>query len=134
MPDPVPSPFQTPSIGLFTHDVPRLVRFYESIGFRETYRTPKEGSPEHVEVRLDGLTIGVSSVAAAVRQHGLNPQLGGRPAYILLWTDDVDAAYARITGSGAHALRPPRDFRSDLRDAWVADPDGNPLILAQKRK
>jgi hypothetical protein len=26
------------------------------------------------------------------------------------------------------------DFLSDLRLAWVADPDGNPIQLAQKRK
>ena len=126
--------FRSPSIGLFTRDVLRLVRFYEELGFRETYRYPEKGTPDHVEVDLEGFTIGISGVDAAVAVHGLAPDLGGRPVYILLWTDDADAAYARVTAGGAPSLRAPRDFRSDLRTAWVADPDGNPINLAQRRK
>jgi len=30
-------------------------------------------------------------------------------------------------------LSPPRDFLN-LRSAWVADPDGNPVNIAQRRK
>ncbi|HYB76370.1 MAG TPA: hypothetical protein VEC08_05380 [Nitrososphaerales archaeon] len=37
---------------------------------------------------LDKFTIGISSVDAAVSHHGLNPNLGGRPISIILWTDD----------------------------------------------
>jgi lactoylglutathione lyase len=116
--------FQSPSIGLFPRDVPRLLRFYEGIGFRETYRCPKEGPPEHVEVHLDGLTMGISSVDAAISRHSLNPNLGGRPVYILFWTNDADAAYRRLTAAGATSLSPPQDLFSYLRTAWVADPDG----------
>jgi hypothetical protein len=36
----------------------RLVGFYEGLGFRETFRTPEEGTPIHVGVTLDGFTIG----------------------------------------------------------------------------
>ncbi len=120
-------------MGLFTRDVSRLVRFYVGLGFRETYRNSKEGPPDHVEVKLDGLTIGISSVDAAVSTHGLNPNLGGRPVYILLWTHDTDAAYSRMTAGGAVSLRPPQDFLSNLRTAWVADPDGNPINIAHRR-
>lgn len=134
MADDPSSSFQSPSVGLFTRDVPRLVRFYEGLGFRETYRNRKEGPPDHVEVRLEEFTIAISSVDAAVNVHGLSPHLGGRPIYILFWTNDVDSTYARLIGAGAPSLRPPLDFRSDLRTAWVADPDGNPINLAQRRK
>jgi uncharacterized glyoxalase superfamily protein PhnB len=126
--------FATPSVGLFTRDVPRLVRFYEGLGFRETYRDTPDGLPAHVELRLDGLTIAVSSVTAAQDVHGLRPDLGGRPAYLLLWTSDADAAYARLTAAGAPSLRPPHDFRTDLRTAWVTDPDGNFVNLVQRRR
>ncbi|MFZ0829796.1 MAG: VOC family protein [Thermoplasmata archaeon] len=125
--------FQDPSIGLFTRNVIRLVKFYEGLGFRETYRNPTTGPPEHVELKLAGLTIAVSSVDAAIASHGLNPDLGGRPVYILLWTRDTDAAYTRLTAEGASSLRPPHDFLPNLRTAWVADPDGNPISLAQRR-
>jgi len=132
--DTAPTAFQSPSIGLLTRDVMRLVRFYEGLGFRETFRNSKEGPPEHVELTLAGFTIGISSAEAAVTRHGWNPNLDGRPVYILLWTQDTDAAYARLIAAGASSLSPPHDFRSNLRSAWVADPDGNPISLGQRRR
>jgi catechol 2,3-dioxygenase-like lactoylglutathione lyase family enzyme len=126
--------FSSPAINIYSLDVIRLVRFYEGLGFRETFRTPKEGTPVHVEVGLDGFTIGIAAVGAAIADHGLHPDLGGRPVEIVLWTDDVDRDYARLTADGVPSLSAPHDFLSDLRLAWVADPDGNPIQLAQKRK
>ena len=41
----------------------------KAIGFEETYRTPAEGAPEHVEVRALGLTLGIASVVAARDVH-----------------------------------------------------------------
>lgn len=85
-------------------------------------------------MKLDGFTIGISSVEAAVARHGVSPKLGGRPAYILLWTNNADAAYDRLTAGGVTSLQPPHDFLSNLRTAWVEDPDGNPINLAHRRK
>jgi catechol 2,3-dioxygenase-like lactoylglutathione lyase family enzyme len=125
--------FRTPAINIYSHDVMRLVAFYEGLGFRETFRTPEDGPPVHVEVVLDGLTIGIASAEAAAADHGLSPNLGGRPVEILLWTDDTDRDYARLIAEGAPSLSAPHDWLSDLRLAWVADPDGNPIQLAQHR-
>jgi catechol 2,3-dioxygenase-like lactoylglutathione lyase family enzyme len=125
---------ETPSINIFSRDVVRLADFYKRLGFRETYRYPEDGTPTHVEVTLDKFTIGISSVEAAIKDHGLNPDLGGRPIGIVLWTDDTDRDYARLTKEeSARSLRPPQDFLSDLRTAWIADPDGNPINLVQRR-
>jgi catechol 2,3-dioxygenase-like lactoylglutathione lyase family enzyme len=125
--------FRTPAINIYSHDVLRLVAFYEGLGFRETFRAPQDGPPVHVEVVLDGFTIGIASVEAAIGDHGLSPNLGGRPVEILLWTDDTDRDYARLIAEGAPSLSAPHDWLSDLRLAWVADPDGNPIQLAQHR-
>jgi catechol 2,3-dioxygenase-like lactoylglutathione lyase family enzyme len=125
--------FRTPAINIYSHDVLRLVAFYEGLGFRETFRTPQDGPPVHVEVVLDGFTIGIASVGSAVADHGLSPDLGGRPVEILVWTDDTDRDYARLIAEGAPSLSAPHDWLSDLRLAWVADPDGNPIQLAQHR-
>jgi catechol 2,3-dioxygenase-like lactoylglutathione lyase family enzyme len=130
-----PITFSTPAINVYSRDVVRLVAFYESLGFRETFRTPNDGAPDHVEVVLDGFTIGIASVEAAIRDHDLNPSLGGRPVEIVLWTDDADGDYARLTADGAPSLSAPHDLPSaDLRLAWVADPDNNPIRLAQRRR
>jgi catechol 2,3-dioxygenase-like lactoylglutathione lyase family enzyme len=126
--------FSNPAINIYSHDVVRLVSFYEGLGFRETFRTPEDGPPVHVEVTLDGFTIGIADVEAASADHGLSPDLGGRPVEIVLWTDDTDRDYARLTAEGAPSLSAPHDFLSDLRLAWVADPDGNPIQLAQHRR
>jgi predicted enzyme related to lactoylglutathione lyase len=126
--------FRNPSINIYSHDIIRLVTFYERLGFRETFRTPKDGPPDHVQVTLDHFTLGMATVKAAVADHGLNPNLDGRPIEIVLWTDDTDRDYTRLIADGAPSLSPPHDFLSGLRSAWVADPDGNPIQLVQHRK
>ncbi|HLI51940.1 MAG TPA: VOC family protein [Thermomicrobiaceae bacterium] len=121
-----------PVINIYSHDVMRLVQFYEGLGFHENFRTPKEGTPVHVEVTLDRFTIGISSINSAIADHGLSPKLDGRPIEIVLWADDVDGAYEQLTAGGAPSLSPPHSFLETLRAAWVADPDGNPIHLAQR--
>jgi catechol 2,3-dioxygenase-like lactoylglutathione lyase family enzyme len=128
------SVFRSPAINVYSRDVVRLVTFYQGLGFREMFRTPKEGQPDHVEVVLDGFTIGIASVDSAIADHGLNPNLEGRPVEIVLWTDDTDRDHACLTADGAPSLSEPHDWLSDLRLAWVADPDGNPIQLVQRRK
>ena len=98
--------FTRPAINIYSHDLMRLVSFYEGLGFRETFRTPTEGTPVHVEVIMDGFTIGIAAVDAAIADHGLNPNLAGRPVEIVLWTDDADRDYARLTTEGAPRSAP----------------------------
>jgi catechol 2,3-dioxygenase-like lactoylglutathione lyase family enzyme len=125
--------FSSPQINVYSQDVGRLVAFYTGLGFSERFRTPPQGDPVHVELALDGFTIGVAAVAAASADHGLQPDLGGRPVEIVLWTDDADRDHARLVAQGAPSLSAPHDFLAHLRLAWVADPDGNPIQLAQRR-
>jgi catechol 2,3-dioxygenase-like lactoylglutathione lyase family enzyme len=125
--------FRTPMINLYTLDLPRSLAFYQGLGFVETFRTPREGAPVHIEVKLDGFTVGIATVDAATADHGLQPQLNGRAIEIVLWTDDTDRAFAGLTASGARVLSPPHDFLENLRVAWVADPDDNPIQLVQRR-
>ena len=105
------------------------------MGFEETFRTPREGPPIHVELRLDGFTIGIAAVTSAVVDHGLDLDLNrpGRGMEIVLWTADTDAAFARLVAAGARSLSPPHDWLDTLRVAWVGDPDGNPVELVQRR-
>jgi catechol 2,3-dioxygenase-like lactoylglutathione lyase family enzyme len=55
-------------------------------------------------------------------------------AGVVLWTEDADAAFARLTAAGAQALSEPHDWLGgSLRVASVADPDGNPIELVERR-
>jgi len=130
-----PRSFRNPMINIYSHDLVRLAGFYEGLGFRETFRTPPDGAPVHVEVTLDDFRLGIAAADAAAADHGLSPELGGRPIEIVLWTDDVDRDHRRLTADGVPTLSSPHDFLGGaLRAAWVTDPDGNPIQLVQRRR
>jgi uncharacterized glyoxalase superfamily protein PhnB len=111
------------------------VSFYKAIGFEETYRTPAEGAAEHVEVRALGLTLGISSATAAREMHELHVTGAGNAVYVVLWCDDVDAAFARMLQAGARAGREPHDFQDGrLRTGWALDPANNLVQVVQRRR
>lgn len=113
----------------------QCVAFYKAIGFEETYRTPIEGTAEHVEVRALGLTLGISSMAAAQEMHELHVSGKGNAVQVCLWCDDVDADFERMLQAGARAVREPRDFQGGrLRNGWVLDPANNLVEVVQRRR
>lgn len=121
-------------INLYADDVERCAAFYTEIGFAERFRTPPDGPPIHVELRLLDLTLGIASVASARAAHGLPVSSDGNAMEVCLWCDDTDAAFARLLEAGAAPLSQPHDWLDGrLRVAWVADPEGNPIELVQRR-
>lgn len=127
--------FSTPQVNIYSDDVGRSVTFYHGFGFEETFRTPRDGAPIHVELTLEGFTVGIAAVSSAVADHGLDLDLSkpGRGMELVLWTDDTDAAFARLVAIGARVLSEPHDWLGTLRVAWVADPDDNPIELVERR-
>jgi lactoylglutathione lyase len=129
--------FENPQINLYVADVEVSARFYrEHFGFVETFRAPKQGRPDHIELRLGGLVLGFGSIEALREVHGVEVSSGGPPrGEVVLWTDDVDSAYADLTAKGVTELSPPHDFLgTTLRATWFADPDGNPVHLVMRRR
>jgi catechol 2,3-dioxygenase-like lactoylglutathione lyase family enzyme len=127
--------FSRPQVNIYSEDVGRSVDFYRGFGFEETFRTPREGAPIHVELELDGMKIGIASVESAVAHHALELDLtkAARGMEIVLWADDADAAFALLVAAGARPLSKPHDWLESLRVAWVADPDDNPIQLVELR-
>ena len=126
--------YTDPSINYYVDDVETAVRFYtEHFGFVETFRTPEQGRPDHVEVRLGALTLGLAAKEAGTRAHGLPLGSGGFPrAEVVLWTENEDEAYTRLTEQGVPSVSPPHDFLGSLRAAWVLDPNGNPVEIVSR--
>lgn len=111
-------------------DIRESLRFYRDVvGFFETFRTPKQGIPDHVEMELGPLNLSVSTIEAFERDHGLSGGGGPPRAEVVLWVADVDAAYAWLRATGAPSLSPPHDFAGVLRGAWIGDPEGNPVQI-----
>jgi|SRR5882724_1872372 len=127
--------FTTGLINLYTHDIEAGVRFYcDLLGFEETFRTPREGVPEHVEFRVGGFTVGLGTVEAAKRVHGVDATPGSLAMVLVFWTDDVDAAYARLVDAGVPSVQPPHDTGNNNRNALLRDPDGNLVEIVAKVK
>jgi lactoylglutathione lyase len=125
--------FDTALVNLYTRDIEAGVRFYRDLfGFVETFRTPTEGVPEHVELRLGGFTVGLGTVEAAKRVHGVDAE-PGRPSMVLvIWTDDVDVDFERLVAAGVPVLQPPHDTGNGNRNALLRDPDGTLVEIVSK--
>lgn len=123
--------FYDPAVNFFVRDVARTVHFYtDLLGFTETFRTPKDGIPVHVEMRLGQFMLAITSIDAALADHGLVLNPGPQSAELVVWTDDTDEAYAALVEQGAVSLSAPHDFRQTHRVGWVADPEGNPIHIS----
>jgi lactoylglutathione lyase len=119
---------------LYTNEIEAGLRFYRDLlGFTETFRTPRDGTPEHVELKLDGFMIGLGTVDAARRVHGVEATPGSPAMVLVLWTDDADAAYQELTAAGVPAVQPPHDTGNNNRNALLRDPDGNLVEIVAKR-
>ena len=119
---------------LYTDDIEAGLRFYRDLlGFTETFRTPRDGTPEHVELKLDGFMIGLGTAEAARRVHGVEAAPGSPAMVLVLWTDDADAAYQELTAAGVPAVQPPHDTGNSNRSALLRDPDGNLVEIVAKR-
>jgi lactoylglutathione lyase len=126
--------FQTGFVNLYTRDIEAGIRFYEGLlGFSETFRTPREGVPEHVEFELGGFKVGLGTVEAARQVHAVEASPGAPAMVLVVWTEDVDAAHQKLVGEGVTVVQPPHDTGNNNRNALFRDPDGNLVELVAKR-
>lgn len=121
-------------VNLYTRDIEAGLRFYRDLlGFEERFRTPKEGTPEHVELEIPGFRIGLGTVEAAKRVHGVDPTPGTPAMVLVVWTNDVDTAIQGLATVGTPVVQPPHDTGNNNRNALVRDPDGNLVEIVAKR-
>ncbi|HET8767767.1 MAG TPA: VOC family protein, partial [Pedococcus sp.] len=116
---------------LFSADLARAVEFYTRLGFAEVFRTPREGAPIHVDLVLDGYRIGLASENSTRDDHGLDLVVEAQRAAVILWTDDVPAAYTHLLELGATAVTAPSPWLGRLLIAWATDPDGHLVQVVQ---
>ncbi len=125
--------FATAFVNLYTADIEAGLAFYRDLlGFEESFRTPREGRPEHVELELNGFVLGLGTVEAARTAHGVDASPGSPAMALVVWTDDVDKAFAHLTSAGAPIVQPPHNSGNNNRNALLRDPDGNLVEIVAK--
>ncbi len=125
--------FTSAFANLYTRDIEAGLRFYRDLlGFTETFRTPTVGTPEHVELTLNGFGLGLGTVEAARRVHGIEAAPGSPAMVVVVWTEDVDVAFEQLASRGAPVLQPPHSTGNNNRSALLRDPDGNLVEIVAK--
>jgi lactoylglutathione lyase len=125
--------FSTGFVNLYTGDIEAGLAFYRDLlGFEETFRTPSAGIPEHVELTLNGFNLGLGTVEAAKRVHGVDASPGSPAIVVVVWTDDVDEAFAQLVSAGTPIVQPPHNTGNNNRNALLRDPDGTLVEVVSK--
>ena len=106
----------------------RALDFYaRAFGATEIMRIPMGELIGHAEIR-----IGDSVVMLADEMEGhAGPQtLGGTPVSLMIYTDDVDAMFARAIAAGATVKRPVENQFYGDRTGVIVDPYGHVWSIA----
>jgi lactoylglutathione lyase len=118
---------------LSCEDLERSLALYRDLlGGVETYRFPDDGEPAFIALQIgESSEIGLGGVAAEP-VHG-RPQrpASGHRIDLCVYVDDVDAVYEEARASGFEPVADPADMPWGERIAWIADPDGNLVMLTR---
>ena len=114
---------------LYARDVARAAAFWELLGFERRYAFPPGDDAGYVSLRRGAHDVAVTSAAWPVDRYGIEMGAGPR-VEMFVYVENVDAMVRSLRESGVHVLREPEDMPWGERVATVADPDGNPVALA----
>jgi lactoylglutathione lyase len=103
---------------LSVRDLVATRRFYERLGFEQTYQFPPEGEPGFVTLQRGASQIGI----------GAGAEEDDAVAY-WVYVDDVDAALTDLREFGAVVVAEPVDQPWGERVAQVRDPAGTLVYL-----
>ena len=118
---------------VYATDVETTARFWERLGFARHVELKPDGQPGYVGLRRDDAELAVTAREWAQDRYGL--ALGAGPRFeMFVYTDDVDTLIAALRAEGVPVLAGPADMAWGERIATIADPDGNPVALANQAR
>jgi predicted enzyme related to lactoylglutathione lyase len=114
------------SIRIITHDIDRLVRFYEMV----TGMTATRPAPVFAELRTPSGTVAIASTATVAMLGDNAPQPASNDSIIIEFlVADVDVEFARLVGALDDVALPPTTMPWGNRSTLFRDPDGNLVNL-----
>ena len=114
-------------------DLERSLAFYgDLLGGVETYRFPEQGEPAFIALTVgESSEIGLGGVAAEPLHGRPQRPASGHRVELCVYVDDVDGVFARARAEGYEGVSDPADMPWGERVAWIADPDGNLVMLTR---
>jgi lactoylglutathione lyase len=110
-------------------DVAASIAFYRDLlGGTEVYRFP-EDDPEFVSLALGDSEIGIGRYSGAPLHGQRQRPASGHRMELCVYVDDVDRVTAAASAAGAPVLLAPSVQPWGERVAYIADPDGNLVML-----
>jgi PhnB protein len=133
---PIPEGYHTATPYLTIRDAGKAIDFYkQAFRAQELFRMP---GPDGKTVMHAEIKIGDSPIMMAeenLEWGKKSPQtLGGTPASVFLYVEDVDAAFDRAVKAGATAQMPPDDMFWGDRFGSLADPFGHQWSIATHKE
>ncbi|MDP8994373.1 MAG: VOC family protein, partial [Pseudomonadota bacterium] len=122
--NPIPEGYHSVTPYLVVDGAARAIDFYrEAFGAEEVLRMPAGDKLGHAEIRIGDSIVMLSDEWPD--HNMLGPKARGGPCGLLMiYVEDVDAAYARAVEAGATAHRPVEDQFYGDRSGSVVDPFG----------
>ena len=126
----IPEGYHNVTPYLIVDDAAEAIRFYEkALGATEIFRLPMGDRIGHAEIKIGDSVVMLSDEWPDMGKLGPKAR-GGATSSMMLYVEDVDAAYARATAAGATAERPPEDQFWGDRMGSLVDPFGHSWSLA----
>lgn len=114
-------------------DLERSLAFYRDLlGGVESYRFPDEGEPAFIALTIGETSeIGLGGIAAEPLHGRPQRPATGHRIELCLHVGDVDEVFGRAAEAGFETVTAPADMPWGERAAWIADPDGNLVMLTR---
>jgi uncharacterized glyoxalase superfamily protein PhnB len=132
---PIPEGHHNLTVYLCVTDADAAIRFYtKAFGATELFRMPGPGGKvAHAELAIGDSRFYLSDEFAEMGARSPHA-LGGTPAGLFLWSEDVDAAWKRATEAGATVKMPLADMFWGDRFGILVDPFGHEWQLATHKE
>ena len=114
---------------LYVTDVRRSLEFYALLGYESRYQFPLEGDPHYVGLERGESSLGIADSNWPEAQLGIT--VGTAPRFeLFVYVDDVQVTVESFRTAGYPILQEPATMPWGERQAYVSDPDNNPVALA----
>ena len=126
----IPEGYHSVTPYLIVDGAAEAIRFYEqAFGATEMLRLPMGGKIGHAEIRIGDSYVMLSDEWPDYGKLGPKAR-GGSTSSLMIYLEDVDAAFERAVAAGATVERPVEDQFYGDRSGTILDPFGHSWILS----